>query len=344
MLFLTKLYGLEALVAHIDIDSQYNSSTQAWNWVLIADGVQKQPEHSYMPGRDLPAGSSSNRTGERHTRPTSGVWDFLGMAAREPVWIYTQLNNQYAWLGFHDTEAQFSVPQQVTLTAVEGPAGGHFSLYNSSSAVYFKTTDGITTADLFEKPLSHNHINWAFSKRGMWCVKLRVSGYLGPGLTNPTPVSQEVPLYFAIGQRAQWRANYYQHSNVMNEAVAGELADTDRDGVVNLLEYAFGGNPTIASQVSADHGGTLVPSVAIASVGAQRFLEIRFYRRTHSQPIEVGYEAQFSNSLHDADWQTQPMIQSVQSVDANWELVTVRDQEPISAQMKRFARVKVSAL
>lgn len=344
LLLTSRAAALESLVAHIDIDGKYLTDTQMWQWTLIANGIVKQPEQCFMPGRDLPAGISSNRTGERHTRPASAAWDFLGVDAGQNVWIYTQLNNQYAWLGFHDTQSLFTLPQQVKLVGVDGPAGGHFSLYNSSSAFFFKTTDGINESDLYEKPLSHNHINWAFSKKGIWRVRLKVAGYLGPSATNATPVSQEIPLYFAIGHRAQWRATYYNHSNVMNDQVAGELADADGDGLVNLLEYAFGGNPQDAGAQGAEHGGLLRPTVRFVNDSDMRFLEIRYYRRLDEQPVEVVYEPQFSSSLEENSWSVQGANEVVTPVNAHWESVTVRDAVAISTSGKRFARVKVTAV
>jgi surface-anchored protein len=336
--------ALEPIIGHIDIDPSYNTTTQLWTWQLLADGVAKNPEQSFMPGRDLPAGTSVNRTGERHVRPASSAWDFMGISAGENVWIYTQLNNQYAWLGFHDPQTIFTQALQVKLAGVDGPPGGHFSLYNTSTAVFMKTSDGITSADVFPKPLSHNHINWAFSKKGMWRVRLTIQGYVGAGSSNPTTSSQEVPLYFAIGHRAQWRATHFSHSTVMNDAIAADLADGDDDGIVNLHEYAFGGHPTIPSAVSTEHGGTIQPTMNIATSGNNQYLEIRYYRRLNTQPVEASYQAQFSSSLAEVNWQTQTIVQQITPINAQWELVTVRDSQPISSHTKRFARIKVSAL
>ena len=345
LLLIAPAAALEPLIAHIDIDSQYHTHSQTWTWQLISDGVQKNPWLSYMPGRDLPAGTTSSRTGERHTRPTASAWDFLGVASGQPVWIYTSLDNNYAWLGFADTQSTFTQPLQVRLVGVDGPSGGHFSLYNTSSTVFMRTSDGISSSDLYVRPLSHSHVNWAFSHKGMWRVRLNVRGFLGSGTQNPTSVSQEVPLYFAIGHRAQWRANHFSHETVMNESLAGDMADEDRDGIVNLLEYAFGGSPNTSSMLSTEHGGPLLPRVSMTHATGQSYLEIRYYRRrVGTQPIEATYEAQFANTLEPMSWQTQTLNLSTQTINAQWELVTVRDAQPLSSHPTRFARVKVTAL
>jgi len=336
--------ALEPIIGHIDIDPSYNTTTQQWTWRLLADGVAKNPEQSFMPGRDIIWGKTDARTGERHVRNASPAWDFMGIGAGENVWIYTLLENQYAYLGFNDSQSIFLQALQVKLAGVDGPPGGHFSLFNTSTAVFMKTSDGITSADVFPKPSSHSHINWAFSKKGMWRVRLTINGFVGAGISNPTTTSQEVPLYFAIGHRAQWRATHFSHSTVMNDAIAADFADGDADGIVNLLEYAFGGNPTIPSTVSTEHGGTIQPTMNIATSGNNQYLEIRYYRRLNTQPVEASYQAQFSSSLAEVNWQTQTLVQQITPINAQWELVTVRDSQPISSHTKRFARIKVLAL
>jgi hypothetical protein len=338
--------ALEPIIGHIDIDPNYNTTTQLWTWRLLADGVAKNPEQSFMPGRDLPAGTSTNRTGERHVRPASSAWDFMGVAAGQNVWIYTQSNNGYSWLGFADAQYIFTQPLQVRLAGVDGPPDGHFSLYFTTPTpqVHMRTNDGITSADVYSKPTSHSHINWAFSKKGMWRVRLTINGFIGNGTSQPTTTSQEMPLYFAIGHRAQWRATHFSHSTVMNDAIASDFADADGDGMVNLLEYAFGGNPTIPSTVSTEHGGTIQPTMNIATSGNNQYLEIRYYRRLNTQPVEASYQAQFSSSLAEVNWQTQTLVQQITPINAQWELVTVRDSQPISSHTKRFARIKVLAL
>ncbi|HBE22920.1 MAG TPA: hypothetical protein DDW21_05670 [Verrucomicrobiales bacterium] len=339
--------ALEPIIGHIDIDPSYNTTTQLWTWRLLDDDVAKNPEQSFMPGRDIVSGPSNARTGERYTRPASSTWDFIGTAAGQNVWIYTQSTNGYSWLGFADAQNIFTQPLQLRLAGVDGPPGGHFSLYftTPSPQFYMSTSDGISSTDVFPKPLEHNHINWAFTRKGMWRVRLTVNGFIGSGTSQPTTTSQEVPLYFAIGHRAQWRANHYSHSTVMNEAIASDFVDADGDGMVNLLEYAFGGNPTIASALSTEHGGPLQPALRITQNGPDRFMEIQFYRRrAGTQPIEASYEAQFSSSLAHADWQTQTITLTPETINPQWERVTVRDSQPLTARSKRFARIRITPL
>ena len=52
-------------------------------------------------------------------------------------------------------------------------------------------------------------------------------------------------------------------TNANNSAIAGDFADFDRDGLVTRLEYAFGGNPNVASQTSRPRSITAGGKLAI---------------------------------------------------------------------------------
>lgn len=352
ILFLTSIVStpsiaLESLIAHIDIDPRYNQATNTWTWGLIADGVQKDPALCFFPGRDLPTGSSGNRTGERHTQPASASWNFLGAGAGQPVWIYTETDNRYSWIGFASAPALFTQPLEMALHSVDGPAGGFFSLYSSTlpnPTVRFRTIDGIDAQDVYRPSLSHGHINWAFSRKGMWRVNMTVRGFIGSGTGNPTSISPVLPLHFAIGDRAQWRATHFQASNVMNENVAGELADADGDGLNNLMEYAMGGNPLVAGAVSTERTGPLMPQQGIFQQGQERFLQMEYFRRVTSSTLDVSYTVEWSNSLDATDWQGGGQMISVSPVNTKWEKITIRDTVSITSTTRRFCRVKITAL
>ncbi len=340
----TPMLALEPLIAHIDIDPRYQVAGDQWTWKLIADGIDKDPALHYMPGRDLPAGTTGNRTGERHVRPASSAWGFLGVASGDPVWIYTQLNNQYAWLGFHDTQVSFPQPVRVYLHSVEGPSGGVFSLYTSSSAVLLKTIDGIDAQDCFDKPMNHSHMNWAFSRKGMWRVNLKVQGFLGAGMTSPTSLSPVVPLHFAIGHRSQWRAKNFEAVDVMNESISGDQADADGDGYSNLLEYAIGGNPRMISEASSERPGPLMPQQNLFFIGGDRYLQFEYYRRSSADSPEASYSVEWADSLHNHPWTTDGIVVSTTPVNAQWEKVIVRDRKKMSDSTKRFVRLRISSL
>ena len=44
-----------------------------------------------------------------------------------------------------------------------------------------------------------------------------------------------------------WQSGFFNSTQLANPTICGDLADFDNDGIPNLLEYLFGGNPTLPS-------------------------------------------------------------------------------------------------
>jgi len=125
------------------------------------------------------------------TRPAGSQWDFLGVAAGQPVFILPQ--SQDATLVFLGIGAEQVAPGSVTgsmqlsLASVTGP--GQFSLYQASGQtliVSMASANGITPADSVGVPIdSHIHYNWAFTAPGQYTLGFRING-------TPTSVGQPV--------------------------------------------------------------------------------------------------------------------------------------------------------
>lgn len=328
--------GLEALSGHWDITPTYSVSTQEWTWTIEEGPVVKSPETSFFPAFD---GDYFSGEGERIDRPSGADWDFLGVEAGEPVWIFPESTTYGTQTepGLGDTQSgTFSGNLRVTLSAVDGPPGGFFSLFDLGGT-YMASSDGIDSSDVLSKPSFHSHFNWGFSQKGMWCVKLQVMGYLGPGQTNPTPMSAEVPLHFAIGGVARWRASNFSSSVVMSEAIAGADADADGDRLPNLVEYALGGDPNDGNAFASEHGGKVAPEVGLD--GGR--LTISFHRRT--DPLEdegILIEVEWADDLS-GPWLSGGTEIAETPVGSDWDRVTVRDNAP-NPGSARFARVVVT--
>lgn len=325
--------GLVPLTGHWDITPDYSPGLGGWNWTIVDGPVSRLPEKVFFVGYD---GDYSAGEGERFERPPGAQWDFLGVGAGEPIWIFPESTTYTAQAepGFGATDpGQFSENLRITLAGVDGPEGGFFSLFDNGGT-YMATADGIDGSDLLVKPDFHSHQNWAFSRKGMWRVRLQVMGYRGPDSTAPTPPSAEVPLHFAIGGVARWRAGNFDAQVVMDEAVAGPEADPDGDGLENLVEYALGGDPNDAS--GAVHGGPVAPRISIDS----ERLAIAFHRRSAPAADEgISVTVEWADTPA-GPWETGGLEVGVDPVNAEWERVTFRD-EAATPGARRFARVRV---
>jgi hypothetical protein len=74
--------------------------------------------------------------------------------------------------------------------------------------------------------------------------------------------AQTISATFAISAFSSWRVTHFG-PNWNNTAVAGDLIDLDRDGIVNLLEYALGTDPNAPGNNPLPHSSNSVGRLAI---------------------------------------------------------------------------------
>ena len=136
-----------------------------------------------------------------------------------------------------------------------------------------------------------------------------------------------------------WRfANFGANANVAN--IAGDLADPDRDGIANLLEYALGLDPQTSSAASLPALGT-----------AGGYLTITFTRPLSA--TDVSYIVQVTSDL--ATWNDGSLYTASGDVPANAfttqlsrtatggiETITVRDNTAINAASEQCLRLKIT--
>jgi hypothetical protein len=109
------------------------------------------------------------------------------------------------------------------------------------------------------------------------------------------------------------------------------------DGVPNLIKYAFNMNAAGPDVTVLTAGGTAgLPQIAVDTNGAEPILRVAFLRRKGSGLI---YTPQRSDSL--GTFQTMTGTQTVTSIDAQWERVTVQELSPPASITSSFARVAV---
>lgn len=117
---------------------------------------------------------------------------------------------------------------------------------------------------------------------------------------------------------------------------ADATADGDFDGLTNLIEFAFNLNPQLGDVGNAG-GVSGLPTAQYVAVPGGHVLEIQFLRRKGLAAAHIAYTAKFSSDL--AVW-VNGLAPTVTSVDADWDLVTVRDSAPATSA-RRFVRVEV---
>ena len=167
---------------------------------------------------------------------------------------------------------------------------------------------------------------------------------LAPGTTSITVTATDVdgnvtPQTFTVTVQqtfAQWAA-----AAGVPGGQSGAADNPDRDGLTNLQEWAFFGNPNVAD--TAAH----LPGVVLTPVAGSKFLEITFPVRKFA--ANLAYSVEASATLLAGDWTviwTSAQGFAVPAVTAAADqsdrtIVTVRDTAGSPAAGRRFLRARV---
>ena len=210
-----------------------------------------------------------------------------------------------------------------TLTVTKGTAtvtlGGLSQTYSGSALGAMATTSpgGLTVT------FSYNGSATVPTAPGSYSVVATVSDANYQGTASGTLIIQ--PNF------ASWSSQSFTTAQLADATISGPTANPAHDGVVNLLKYAFGLDPTA---VAAPTG---LP-VASRAVGA---LTLSFIRR--KDVADLVYTVEVSSDL--VTWQSGPgctLELSVTALDAKRDQVVVSDLTPLSGTTKRFIRLRVT--
>ena len=201
-------------LCHTDIDIPYASC--AWRFAVSADD---QPATPGNPDGDRAIDFADallyvNPAAQWNSPSIPSAFAFIGAVPNETFWILPQsYDPNVLYLGFASDKAMTPAelaalaawnpgdPRnsanvngkwiRVQLVDVRGPAGGHFSVWQTddfgSPVAYISTYDGgITSQDVYHDLAgSHSHMNWGFTKPGLYEIDIQVSTYIVGQLNAP---------------------------------------------------------------------------------------------------------------------------------------------------------------
>lgn len=161
---------------------------------------------------------------------------------------------------------------------------------------------------------------------------------LGPGEYTLT-VATDLAAEYAIA----WRSELYQDYELWQAAAftttplqdQGPTDDPDFDGIVNLLEQAFGGDPE-------NHDPENLPQLLLVEENGENYLEIRYRRPTYDNGL--AYTPQTVSALTDT-WSSSAadiQLQSITPDTDDFEWHTYRRVSPVSSDPQGFIRVEVT--
>lgn len=197
--------------------------------------------------------------------------------------------------------------------------------------VFMNTTDGITAADAIPLPAgAHAHYNWGFSTSGLWYVTFQASGRLTGQPTDITSTNITFAFHvLPLRPFELWQATNWLPATPVS--IIGPGADPDGDGVVNLVEFTLGLNPTNASRAG-------LPTASIVQSGGQGYGALTYTRMKYA--TDVTCDVLGASSLTVPSWQPLTTVYSVEDL-GDRERITMRDSVPVSAGQTRFYQWQV---
>jgi hypothetical protein len=140
-----------------------------------------------------------------------------------------------------------------------------------------------------------------------------------------------------------WQAANFSPAQVANPLVSGPDADPERDGLPNLLEFAFNLPPWAPDlhQVTPGTGVDGLPRITVIQVGGQPRLRFEYVRRRNGG---ITYLPQASDGMAAAgpgSWDSLTGIPVISVINAEWDRVVVEDVAG-TGHPNRTGRVKVT--
>ena len=169
-------------------------------------------------------------------------------------------------------------------------------------------------------------------------AELRCSGWNGlhdirfsndTPVTNATITSQSGFNYANAGS-----TTYPQWASLYQLPAASMLADANKNGLTNQMDYALGLNPVEPTPPNFFLPGTV-------NIGGQNFASFTYTRpRLGARPGDLTYLPKCSTNL--ADWTGLGLVSTVAPSTTQTETVTVRSTKPIAGQTREFLKLEVN--
>ena len=164
-------------------------------------------------------------------------------------------------------------------------------------------------------------------------VTVRASQIGNANILAAAPVDQTFTVTHSY-PNSRWRQLHFDAAELLDPAVSGDQADPDRDGLVNLIEYAMQSDPKDAEQANPPLSGLMV------TVEEQDYQALSYRRRIAD--VGVALHVEVSDAL--GDWRhgephTVQVGTPVNHGDGT-ETVVVRSAKPYGASPSEFLRLK----
>ncbi len=144
---------------------------------------------------------------------------------------------------------------------------------------------------------------------------------------------------------SDWLTTYFSRAELGSINISGDEADPDRDGLTNLMEYALGSDPKVASDLQGEAVGLTASFETVSSEGlsadgtgtatGERHFTVKLKRRAKRPGIE--YRIEFSDDMEHWTASTSRLIKVLESE----KVLIYRDVDPLGVAAHRWARLVI---
>ncbi len=249
-------------------------------------------------------------------RPSGTQWDFLGVAAGEPIYIlpFNGVPNTLPYLGFatEDESVGHLAEINMILESVTAPPGSRVSVYRIFSGnITLLMSSELTPPNntLTMTPGNHLHYSWAFSHPGTYDLTFRFEAF--DLKQDHEDFDREENLIHSgtdtfrfqitdggtYDDYEHWRRTHFRPDHISDNAISGPSVNAvnalgETLGFTNAQRYAFGNDPTV-ELLFVEDAGDLWPAV-------------RLHMRTGMTDLQT--QPEFTTSLTQGEWTSDTLI------------------------------------
>lgn len=210
------------------------------------------------------------------------------------------------------------------------PATPQFDQFHISGDAALAGTLGVSLINGYAPPAGTAFPVLTFGSRSGSFASVASPGLIWGQQYNPNNLTLVAKTYPTTA--AEWASCFFADPADLDARLS---ADPDKDGLINLLEYALGGDPHA--------GGATGITAGKVVIGSDTYLTLIFTRPAGTAALtDVAYTGERSTVL--GGWSTEGVV--VHSVVAGpgeaRETVTLRSAQPISNAAKDFLRLKAT--
>jgi hypothetical protein len=227
---------------------------------------------------------------------------------------------------------------------IGGTASGQYDAVNVSGAVTMNGALNLQFVNGFGSNVQPGHVFDVITAGSPIVTGLngsRVSVAGSYGTFEVQLVNGGKTLRLANYQAGAVTFNAWANRYNLSGANAAWNADPNNNGILNLLEYALGLDPTAV-------GGSRGTNVGTVTDGTSKYLSLSYTKPTGADaPTDIAYVPELATSLTAPNWSSSSVdivTHSITPGPGNLETVTIRSAHPISAGGKQFLHLKVTQI